>query len=166
MKDDDLMTLAEKLAKEIDALPKDGKEHSISITVGGNNSGNIALGGTQIVLSQGEQQRSWVDLDAAELFAHLGHWRAQWWSGWRGFWLNIPCLLLMLLLVMMAVGLLSGWLLTLGPQTMPYVLAPAILLMAILSTWMMRVRRIEGRLMQDSQAYIDTIKAELRQLRQ
>ena len=65
----------------------------------------------------------------------------------------------------MAIGLLSGWLWRLGPQTMPYVLAPLIVLMAILTTWMMRIRRVEGRLMRDSQAYIDTIEAELRRRR-
>ncbi|PKF70427.1 hypothetical protein CW360_14100 [Pseudomonas fluvialis] len=165
MKDDDLQKLSELLGKEIDALPKDGKEHSISITVGGNNSGNISLGGTQIVFNSQGQKRTWADLAVSELLNHLAHWKAQWWSGWRGFWLNAPCLLLMLMLALMAVGLLSGWLLSLGPQTMPYVLAPTIILMAILSTWMMRIRRVEGRLMQDSQAYIDTIEAELRRRR-
>jgi len=165
VKEDDLQRLSEMLGKEIDALPKDGKERSISITVGGNNSGNISLGGTQIVLHPQERKRTWGDLAVSELLNHLDHWKAQWWSGWRGFWLNAPCLLLMLMLVLMVVGLLSGWLWSLGPQTMPYVLAPMIVLMAILSTWMMRIRRVEGRLMKDSQAYIDTIEAELRRRR-
>ena len=34
MRDKDLIELAKKLGEEIDALPKDGKEHEISITVG------------------------------------------------------------------------------------------------------------------------------------
>ncbi|WP_312466981.1 hypothetical protein [Stutzerimonas nitrititolerans] len=165
MKDDDLMALAEKLGKEIEAMPKDGKERSISITVGGNNTGNISVGGTQIVFNPREQQRSWADLDLAELRAHLAHWKAQWWSGWRGFWLNMPCLMLIAGLMLLGAGLLTGWLLTLSPQTMPYVLAPSIILMAILSTWMMRIRRVEGRLMVDSQAYIDAIEMELRRRR-
>lgn len=165
MKDDDLLKVARALSVEIDAQPKDGKEHAIKVLVGGNNSGNISVGGTQIVFNPREKKRSWADLDLSELRAHLVHWKAQWWSGWRGFWLNAPCLLLMVGLVLMAAGLLSGWLLTLSPQTMPYVLAPTIILMAILTTWIMRVRRVEGRLMQDSQAYIDTIEAELRRRR-
>lgn len=165
MKDDDLMTFAGQLAKEIEALPKDGKEHSLSITVGGNNSGNISLGGTQIVFSPQEKQRSWADLSDSELRSELVHWKTQWWSGWRGYWLNAPCLLLMVGLVFMAIGLLSGWLFNLSQTKLPYVMAPLIILMAILTTWMMRVRRVEGRLMQDSQTYIDAIEAELRRRR-
>lgn len=165
MKDDDLMTLAEKLAKEIEALPNDGKERSLSVTVGGNNSGNISLGGTQIVFSPQEKQRTWADLNTSELRAELVHWKAQRWSGWRGYWLNAPCVLLMIGIALMVTGVLSGWLLSLPHTTLPYVLAPTVILMAILSTWMMRIRRIEGRLMQDSQTYIDTIEAELRRRR-
>ena len=71
MKEDDLQRLSELLGKEIDALPKDGKERSISITVGGNNSGNISLGGTQIVFHPQERTRTWGDLAVSELLSHL-----------------------------------------------------------------------------------------------
>lgn len=165
MKDDDLMRLADKLAKEIEALPDDGKERSISITVGGSNSGNISLGGTQIVVNPQERKRAWADLTLSELKAELAYWQAHWRSGWRGYWLNIPCLLLSAGILLMAAGLLSGWLLTVPFENMPYVLAPTVVLMAILSTWVMRIRRVEGRLMQESQEYIDTIEAELRRRR-
>ena len=48
MKENDLLRLAEKLGKEIEGLPDDGKERSISITVSGDNSGNIASGASAL----------------------------------------------------------------------------------------------------------------------
>ncbi len=45
---EEIRTLGAILAKEINSLPKDGQPHSISVTVGGDQAGNISLGGTQI----------------------------------------------------------------------------------------------------------------------
>ncbi|HEY0286274.1 MAG TPA: hypothetical protein VGC62_04585 [Pseudomonas sp.] len=165
MNDDDLMKMARALAAEVEAQPQDGQERSISVTIGGNNGGHITIGGTQIVISSPERERSWHDLSTEELREHLEHWRAQWWSGWRGFWLNPPCVMLVLSLALVVAGLFSGWLLTLHINTMPYVSAVMLVTMAALSTWMMRIRRVEGQHMERSQAYIDTIESEMRQRR-
>ena len=75
MRDKDLIELAKKLGEEIDALPKDGKEHEISITVGGSNTGNISVGGTQIVVNSKERELTWADLESSDLRRYLAQWK-------------------------------------------------------------------------------------------
>lgn len=166
MKDDDLLALAEKLGKEIDALPKDGKEREISITVGGNNTGNIAVGGTQIVVNPATREPSWSDLDPADLRRHLAHWKSQLWSGHRGYWLNIPCILILSIGLGVVWGVITGTLpmLTLAGS---YPMLPFIMLgvMLPLMLWLLSIRRVEGRHIQDCQSVIDDIQAELRRRR-
>ena len=166
MKDDDLMALAEKLGKEIDALPKDGKEREISITVGGKNTGNITVAGTQIVVNPAAKEPSWADLDPAALKKQLAHWKTQAWSGRRGYWLNIPCALLLVIGIGIAWGVFTGALPTLTlAGTFPLLPFVVLGVMFPLMLWLMNIRRVEARHIQDCQSVIDDIQAELRRRR-
>lgn len=168
MKHDELMELAEKIAANIEEQPKDGRERSITITVGGNNGGHISIGGTQVVVGSKESRREWTDLTDEELRQELQYWSAQWWSGWRGFWLNIPAILLILALVAIAFGLITGLLLTTSIPDIPYSPYSLIATMAAISglaAWMMTIRRVEGLHMQRSRSHIDAVKAEIRRRR-
>lgn len=166
MKEADLMALAEKLGNEIDSLPKDGKEREISLTVGGSNTGNISLGGTQIVVNPASHAPNWTELSVADLRAHLAHWKAQVWSGHRGYWLNIPCVLILLGGFGLAWGIFTG---TLPGLTLTgnYPWLPLVVLgvMLPLMLWLMSIRRVESRHIQDCQSVIDDIQAELRRRR-
>lgn len=166
MKDDDLIALAEKLGKEIDSLPKDGKEREISITVGGSNRGNISVGGTQIVVNSAAREPRWSDLEPADLRRHLNHWKAQLWSGHRAYWLNIPCVLILAIGIGIAWGVFSGTLpmLTIA-GTYPMLPFIALGVMVPLMLWLLIIRRVEGRHIQDCQAIVDDIQAELRKRR-
>ena len=159
MKENDLLRLAEK---EIEGLPDDGKERSISITVSGDNSGNIAIGGTHIVLESQRRKRTWADLTPTELQSALAKHRAQLRSSWLSFWVNTPAILLGICLTTMVAGLLSGWLLSLPSDLMPYLSVSVLAIVASLGLWLVQIRRPEAHLMQESRAYIDTIRAELR----
>ncbi|WP_312679852.1 hypothetical protein [Stutzerimonas nitrititolerans] len=166
MKDDDLMALAEKLGKEIEAMPKDGKEREISITVGGSNTGNISVGGTQIVVNSTAREPSWSDLDPADLRRQLAHWKAQVWSGHRGYWLNMPCFLILAIGLGLVWGIFTGALPVLSVAG-SYPLLPFVVLgvMLPLMLWLMNIRRVEARHIQDCQSVIDDIQAELRRRR-
>jgi len=166
MKDDDLMKVARALAMEIDAQPKDGKEHAIRVLVGGDNAGNISVGGTQVVINPtARRQRTWADLSFDELHARLAEWRAQWWSGQRGYWLNLPCLLLLFIGAGIAWGIFTGRLPILTINQFPMLPFVVLACMFPLLFWMMSIRRVEARHIQDCQAVIGDIQAELRRRR-
>lgn len=168
MKDEDLIELAKKLGEEIDALPNDGKEHEISITVGvgGSNTGNISVGGTQIVVNPKERKLTWADLESSELRRSLAQWKNQVWSGYRGYWLNAPCLLILLLGAGLAWSIMEGVLPTSAPfQGFPWVPVLVIVVMMSLMLWLMNIRRVESLHIQKCQAVINEIQAELRMRR-
>lgn len=166
MRDKDLIELAKKLGEEIDALPKDGKEHEISITVGGSNTGNISVGGTQIVVNSKERELTWADLESSDLRRYLAQWKAQAWSGYRGYWLNAPCFLILTLGAGLVWSIVTGVLPTTAPfQGFPWLPVLVLGVMVALMLWLMNIRRVEGLHIQKCQAVINEIQAELRMRR-
>lgn len=166
MRDGDLMEVARALAKEIEAQPLDGKERSISVSIGGTNSGHITIGGTQVVIGRSEPSRiTWGDLSDEELNARLAQEKSQRWSGWRGYWLNPPCLLLILLGPGLAWGLLTGVMPSPLAGNIPVLPLVTMAVMLPLFIWMAGIRRVEARHIEDCQSTIDAIKAELRRRR-
>ena len=166
MRDEDLIELAKKLGEEIDALPKDGKEHEISITVGGSNSGNISVGGTQIVINPKTRELTWADLESSDLRKYLAQWKAQAWSGYRGYWLNVPCFLILVLGAGLVWSIFTGVLpIVSAAEGFPWLPVLVIGAMVTLMLWLMNIRRIEGLHIQKCQAVINEIQAELRMRR-
>lgn len=131
---------------------------TLSVGGGGNGGGSHDDNGNVHV-------RPLHQWSVAELKATLAHYRSQWWSGFRGFWLNIPCVLMLALLFGVTGSLFAGILPISNPQHMWLVLAPTVLVMLGLSFWLTHIRRIEGRVMAESRAAIDAIRTELRKRR-
>lgn len=166
MKDDDLLEVARALAKEIEAQPLDGQERSISVSIGGANSGHITIGGTQVVIGRPEPRpRTWSEQSEEELKARLSQEKTQRWSGWRGYWLNLPCLLLLALGVGIAWGVITGVLPSVTMGKFPLLPLVVLAVMLPLFFWMTSIRRVEARHIEDCQSVIDAIQAELRRRR-
>lgn len=127
------------------------------VAAGDINNFNISVGSNSF--------RPLYEWSVAELRATLSHYQSQWWSGFRGYWLNIPCILMLALLFGVTGSLFAGILPTRDPQHMWLVLAPTVLVMLGLSFWLTHIRRIEGRVMTESRAAIDAIRTELRKRR-
>lgn len=165
--DEELKKLGAILAEKIGALPHDGKPHSLSVTVGGDQAGNISLGGTQINIQSvsPRPRKTWDDLDISELKVRLRYHRGEWWSGWRGYWLNLPCLLLLAVCVGMAGSLLLGYFPINNPQRTWVAMMVLLPLIGLLGWWMTKIRRVEMRHMDNSQAIIDQIQAAMRRKR-
>lgn len=146
---------------------QEGNTH-LQLNIHGNNYAPISLGAGGSGGGGGgggNEPRSIRLWTVEELKASLVYYRAQWWSGWRGFWLNIPCLTLLGLMLGIGSSLYAGVLPTSEPQTTWMVLAPCMLVIVGLSVWLARIRRIENRVMVESQAAIDEIRTELRRRR-
>ena len=138
-----------------------GTQYNIgTVSLGGGSKGGGGDGSTEKMAAR--QPHQW---SSAELKAALAHYRAQWWSGFRGYWLNIPCVLMLALLFGMAGSLFAGILPIRDPQHMWLVVVPTMLTMAGLTFWLTHIRRIEGRVMAESRMYIDLIRTELRKRR-
>ncbi|WP_339079059.1 hypothetical protein [Pseudomonas sp. TMP9] len=136
-----------------------GNQYNIgTLSVGGGRGSGDGCSGNV----HARQLHQW---SVAELKATLAHYRAQWWSGFRGYWLNIPCVLMLALLFGVAGSLFAGVLPIREPQHMWLVLAPTVLAMLGLSFWLTHIRRIEGRVMAESRATIDAIRTEIRKRR-
>lgn len=142
-----------------------GNTH-LELNIHGNNYGPISLGNAGGGSGGGGHDERPISLWLRpELDRALVYWRAQWWSSFRGYWLNIPCLLMLALLFGVAGSLFAGILPIRDPQHMWWVLAPTVLVMLGLSFWLTHIRRIEGRVMAESRAAIDAIRTELRKRR-
>lgn len=141
-----------------------GNTH-LELNIHGNNYGSISLGNAGSGGGGGNDERPISLWLRPELDRALVYWRAQWWSGFRGYWLNIPCLLMLALLFGVAGSLFAGLLPIHNPQSTWLILVPTVLLMVGLSFWLTHVRRIEGRVMAESQAAIDAIRTEMRKRR-
>lgn len=142
---------------------QEGNTH-LQLNIHGNNYAPISLGAGGSG-GGGDELRPIHLWTAEELRASLADYRAQWWSGFRGYWFNIPCLALFGVLLGIGSSLYAGVLPVREPQSMWMVLAPCLLAVAGLSFWLMNIRRIEGNLMAESRAAIDTIRTELRRRR-
>ena len=139
LSDEDLKKLASILAREIGAFPNDGKPHALSVTVGGDQKGNLSLGGTQINI-QAVRKLTWDDLGPTQLKSQLKQFNRAWWSGWRGYWLNIPVILMLAILVGLAFSLFQGYLPINDPQRTWMVLAILLPVMFALGLWMTKIR--------------------------
>lgn len=131
-----------------------------AISVGGRGKGGGGDGGGENVHVRPLRQWS-----VAELKTALAHYRALWWSGFRGYWLNIPCVLMLTLLFGIAGSLFAGILPIHDPQHMWLVLVPTMLTLVGLSFWLTHIRRVEGLVMAESRAAVDAIRTELRKRR-
>ena len=141
----------------------EGSTH-VQLTIHGDNYGPISLGADSS--SGGSDDPRPIYLwTVEELRESLAYYRAQWWSGFRGYWLNIPCMSMLGLMLGIGSSLYAGVLPIREPKSMWMVLAICILVIAGLSFWLMNIRRIEGNLMAESRAAIDEIKTELRRRR-
>lgn len=138
-----------------------GNTH-LELNIHGNNYGPISLGSGS---SAGSGEQPLYLWSRSELDRALTYWRAQWWSAFRGYWLNIPCVLMLALLFGVAGSLFAGILPIRDPQSMWLVLAPTLLTILALSFWLTHIRRIEGLVMAESRAAIDAIRTELRKRR-
>ncbi|TBV10237.1 hypothetical protein [Stutzerimonas kirkiae] len=142
-------------------INRGGNTH-LELNIHGNNYGSITVGSGSGGNERGRQIYQW---SVPELQEALARYRAQWWSGFRGYWLNIPCLLMLTLLFAMAGSLFAGVLPIRDPQSMWTVIVPCMLVLLGLSYWLTRIRRIESRVMAESQAAVDVIRTELRKRR-
>jgi hypothetical protein len=165
-----LTLLADKVVEGLSSQPRDEQPTpKAGVKIKGNNGsinfgtqyniGTLALGGGNSGGDEPEPIRRWT---VEELNASLAYYRAQWWSGWRGFWLNIPCVLMLLLPFGVAGSLFAGILPIRDSQSMWLVLVLLLPTFTGLGFWLANIRRIESRVMAESQAAIDEIRTELR----
>lgn len=144
---------------------REGNTH-LELNIHGDNYGPISLGGGGNGGATGGRTENHISQwPIAKLQAALTFYRAQWWSGLRGYWLNIPAFGMLALLLGIGVGLYSGVLPIRDPQSLWIVLACLLPLLMGLAFWLTRIRRIEIRVMASSQTALDEIRTELRRRR-
>ncbi|MBC2658311.1 hypothetical protein H7A76_22960 [Pseudomonas sp. MSSRFD41] len=141
---------------------KGGKTH-LELNIQGDNYGSISMVGSD----NSSQERPLHLASGQELRNALAYWRSQWWSGVRGSWLNVPCILMLVLLAGLATAMFTGVLIkTLqDPQSMWTVVVPIMVAILVCGVWLSHIRRIEDRVMAESSAAIDAIRTELRKRR-
>lgn len=138
----------------------EGNTH-LQLNIHGDNYAPIAVG-TSDRVTQPKPIHQWT---VEELYTALAYYRAQWWSGFRGYWLNTPCLALLGLLFGMGSSLYAGVLPFHDPKALWLVLMLFLLAFAGLGFWLAYIRRIESRVMDESGTAVDEIRTELRRRR-
>ncbi|QZP26200.1 hypothetical protein [Pseudomonas mosselii] len=138
-----------------------GGNTRLELNIQGDNYGSISMGGQ----GHSDEGRPLHLASRQELTHALAYWRAQWWSGFRGFWFNLPCILMLVLILGIVAGLLTGVLVTSDPQQMWMLVIPMMAAILGCGLWMNHIRRIEERVMAESRAAIDAIRTELRKRR-
>lgn len=135
----------------------------VEVNIQGDNYGPISL--DTPARADRHEERPINRYSQTELTEILRRWRSQWWSGWRGYWFNIPCMLLVALMCSLVGILFTGLLPVADPQFAWKILVPTILIMLVLAFWMDRIRRVEAQVMAESRAAINAIELELRKRR-
>ena len=108
---DRLEQIAERVKNAVKDLPKDGKEHQITVTVGGGNHGSITLGDHIVV---NEQPKSYVEIvhgtDANDLMRERKRLSSARFKAYMRRYINIPVLLSFVALIsVVAVALADVW---------------------------------------------------------
>lgn len=108
---DRLEQIAERVKNTVKDLPKDGKEHQITVTVGGDNHGSITLGDHIVV---NEQPKSYVEIvhgtDANDLIRERKRLSSARFKAYMRRYINTPVLLFFTVLIsVLAIVLADAW---------------------------------------------------------
>lgn len=161
----DLDEFVRRLRDEVEDLPTDVEPRSVTVSIGGNNHGNISTG-PQFTVNLNHQSGGWSQYSSDELrrcLARLQRDRRD--SAWA---LILNKQIATLLTVVAAFFLVSSdrFLAAIGVDSSPgpasvvgFLLLAAAL--AVAATWANSVLRVEQRVLQENGADIDAIRAVL-----
>ncbi len=161
----DLDEFVRRLRDEVEDLPTDVEPRSVTVSIGGNNHGNISTG-PQFTVNLNHQSGGWSQYSSDELrrcLARLQRDRRD--SAWA---LILNKQIATLLTVVAAFFLVSSdrFLAAIGvdPSPGPASVVGFLLLaaaLAVAATWANSVLRVEQRVLQENGADIDAIRAVL-----
>lgn len=150
----------EEAVKELD-LPSDGEERTVSVTVRGDNHGNIVLG-HQITVNTPPQEKPPRPLTEQEMRAKERYAKQQRFNALTRSFINLPNVLLVLFIALVTFMFFSGqlWQLVSVVPTNWSMLVPlsAAVVMLPLAGWSFRIRQLEQGVIREAQDTLDTIR--------
>lgn len=148
-----------KFKEAIKDLPSDGEERTVSITIGGDNHGNISVGHhftfTTVEAPREEEPRplSDVELNVIKKQATQQRWRAQFRS-----WVNVPVGLMLLVLLAMGVALFSGYLWQLTTGQYPWAVTGFGFAFLLAGLWAGKINRLEKPLIKEAEEKLEFVR--------
>tara|TARA_A100001518_G_C1225670_1_gene73998 strand:- start:4131 stop:4658 length:528 start_codon:yes stop_codon:yes gene_type:complete len=143
-------------------LPSDGEERTVSITIGGDNHGNITFGHHITINSVPQENSQPRPLTEQEMRSKEGYAKQQRFNALVRSFVNIPNVLLVFFILMIVFALLSGhlWrLVSAIPSDWGMVVPLSVaVVMFPLAGWSFRIRKLEKVVIQEAQSTLDTIR--------
>lgn len=143
-------------------LPSDGEERTVSITVGGDNHGNITFGHHITINTPPQEKKPSRPLTEQEMRAEVSYAKQQRLNALVRSFINIPNALLVLFFASFALSLFSGhlWqLMSVIPPNWGMVLPISVgVVIFPLAGWSFYIRKLERAIIQEAQHTIDNIR--------
>ena len=153
----------EEAIKELD-LPSDGEERTVSITVGGNNDGNITLG-HHITINPPADAHAAPPLTTEQLREIAEQSKREARQSWLRNRLNIPTAIMFFLIGLAVTGVFSGYLLSVPMSTANLLLIGGGIIFFIAGVWANRIGEVERGIFKQARARAIQAKQELQRRR-
>lgn len=154
--------LAQRVSDLVGELPNDGKERQMTVTIGGDNHGNITFGNhiTIHAAPAAEPEPERKPLTGPQMHAMEQRARAQQRSAFIRSWFNVPLTLMILIAAGVIVALFKGYLWQLintfeYPFLMPAFFGAVFLPLAY---WAARIKRLEQPIIRDAEQTLEAIR--------
>lgn len=149
--------LAEKISELVNTLPNDGEERQISVTIGGDNHGNITFGNHITINTASAPQKEERALTDVELRSLEANARREQRAAFMRSYFNLPLALMVMVSIAVITSLVSGYLwaivsMTSHPWTVPAIFAAVFLPLAF---WARRIIELEQPILQEAKATLE-----------
>lgn len=152
-----------KFKDAIKDLPSDGEERTVSITVGGDNHGNIILGHHITVNPPVETNAEPLTTEQLKAMVDQGKREAR--QSWLRNRLNIPTAIMIFMLGLAITGLLSGYFLSVPMSTFNILLMGGGVIFLGAGFWANRIGEVERGIFKQARARAIEAKQELQRRR-
>jgi hypothetical protein len=143
--------LATRISALVNELPNDGQERAMTVTVGGDNHGNITFGNHITINTAAEPQEEERPLTDAELHSIKQQAKLQHRRAWMRSRFNIPTFLMLLILLAMGVALFSGYLWQVTTGQYPWIVSVFGFAFLLTGLWAGRIHRLEKPIIQEAE---------------
>lgn len=160
---DKVLDKFKEAAKEVD-VPSDGEERIVSITVGGDNHGNITLG-HHITVNPPADANAAPPLTTEQLREIVEQGQREARQSWLRNRLNIPTAIMFFLIGLTITGLFNGYLLSVPRSTFNMLLIGGGIVFIAAGVWAKRISEVERGIFQQAREQSIQAKQELQRRR-
>lgn len=156
--------LATRLSEMVNEMPNDGLERAMTVTIGGDNHGNITFG-NHITINAAPEAKRDKHLSDDELREIVEQGRREARQSWLRNRLNIPTAIMFFLIGLAITGLFNGYLLSVSMSTFNLLVIGGGIVFIAAGFWANRIGDVERGIFQQARERSIQAKQELQRRR-